>query len=432
MTLVRGLNLRYLWVDLLCLSQDYQVDLERGVKAMDRIYEQAWLTVIAADGKNANAGLPGIPGIETDNREERPALHEIKAGIHLGVFMTPDVRLKKTVYETRAYQEHSLLRRKLYFFDNEVVFRCNRRECFESYLDGVKREILGHELKVSRTFQGALEMHRPLADYADVLGHFTGRTLAYQHGTLQGLPIGAFDRFLFSGTNLCRHHGFPSYSFSGWIGRASFNNSDYSSKHWLNYWLNFRTWIIWYKRSPNGVLSLVWDPAANPSFPKSNPWFEAYRGRTQFEASLLEVDTTQTIPPHEPPSLTKLSPSCPLLQFYTAVIFLKLEDLNVLTSRATLIGRDIRVCGHIIVDSLEEKQFLATKGPVEVALLSESSGRPDLHLRGAAWCYSGSLRIARVAPEFRFDFYNVMIVERGKGLAERRGTYLERHRPSEL
>lgn len=58
--LVRRLGCRYLWVDAHCLLQNDNEDLDRGVNAMDRIYEFAWLTVVASCGHDANARLPGV------------------------------------------------------------------------------------------------------------------------------------------------------------------------------------------------------------------------------------------------------------------------------------------------------------------------------------------------------------------------------------
>ena len=99
-TLVQKLNLRYLWVDSLCLLQNGPEDLELGVGVMDQIYEHAWITIIAAHGHDADAGLPGIA---INHREKRPLLRKIKKGTYVGLLMDPDIRLKKTVYETRAW-----------------------------------------------------------------------------------------------------------------------------------------------------------------------------------------------------------------------------------------------------------------------------------------------------------------------------------------
>jgi len=72
---------RYLWVDALCLIQDDTEDLDRGVNAMDLIYERAWLTVVAACGHDANARLPGV---QNGTRKASRNTVEIKPGAEIG------------------------------------------------------------------------------------------------------------------------------------------------------------------------------------------------------------------------------------------------------------------------------------------------------------------------------------------------------------
>ena len=100
MNLVSRLGIRYLWVDSLCLVQDNSVDVREGLKAMGRIYEHASLTIVAASGDNANAGLPGV---RSGSRKRQDILREVQPGIHLGMFLSPDHLLKRSVYETRAW-----------------------------------------------------------------------------------------------------------------------------------------------------------------------------------------------------------------------------------------------------------------------------------------------------------------------------------------
>ena len=97
--LVRRLDARYLWVDTLCLVQNDPADLARGVNVMDEIYERSWLTIIAADGHNANAGLPGI---QEGSRFRRIATR-ITDDISMGVYERLDHLLESSVYASRAW-----------------------------------------------------------------------------------------------------------------------------------------------------------------------------------------------------------------------------------------------------------------------------------------------------------------------------------------
>ena len=59
-TTTAALNERYLWVDSLCILQDDDVDKLLFIPYMSSIYGAAEITIIAASGDNANAGLPGV------------------------------------------------------------------------------------------------------------------------------------------------------------------------------------------------------------------------------------------------------------------------------------------------------------------------------------------------------------------------------------
>jgi hypothetical protein len=98
--LVRGLGLRYLWVDALCLVQNDPRELEVGVDVMDRIYECSWLTIAAASGHNANAGLPGV---RQDSRRRRDLCREVLPGVRLGLEYSLNEVLMHSVYRTRAW-----------------------------------------------------------------------------------------------------------------------------------------------------------------------------------------------------------------------------------------------------------------------------------------------------------------------------------------
>jgi len=106
--LVDDLGIQYLWVDSLCLVQDDPADLHKGLRAMGRIYELAGLTIVAACGSDANAGLPGVGA---RRRRRSKVLREVRPGVHLGVIHSPDHLLKRSIYQTRAwtYVDSSLL-----------------------------------------------------------------------------------------------------------------------------------------------------------------------------------------------------------------------------------------------------------------------------------------------------------------------------------
>jgi hypothetical protein len=98
--LVRKLGVEYLWVDSLCLVQDDDEDIKQGVDAMDKIYSKAWLTIIAAHGIDADAGLPGISSI---SRVLDSSTVRVTEEASVGLFEDLDFSMDRTVYSTRAW-----------------------------------------------------------------------------------------------------------------------------------------------------------------------------------------------------------------------------------------------------------------------------------------------------------------------------------------
>jgi hypothetical protein len=58
--LVRTLHMRYLWVDALCILQDNVEEMQTQIKCMGYLFKCSFLTIAAAAGDDAWAGLPGV------------------------------------------------------------------------------------------------------------------------------------------------------------------------------------------------------------------------------------------------------------------------------------------------------------------------------------------------------------------------------------
>jgi len=63
MELTRLLGETYLWVDRLCIVQDDASTKSTQINAMAEIYANSYFTIVAAQGKDADAGLRGIAGV---------------------------------------------------------------------------------------------------------------------------------------------------------------------------------------------------------------------------------------------------------------------------------------------------------------------------------------------------------------------------------
>lgn len=260
----------------------------------------------------------------------------------------------------------------------------------------------------------AVYMNDPLTNYSTLLYHYTRRALTdpgdvlramagiirrmsekVKYRFIQGLPSGAFDIFITFTSYACilrRRKGFPSYSWCGWQGAI-----DVHIPHEENEWLS-KTWIIWYKRSQSGITNLVWDPAANDSFPFHDMSYIGYRRRHTFEPlAPLGFATTRTAPTETIHILDPVPPY-PVLQFWTLAVYMKLSHVDVFDGKCELVGKSGAKCGETLLDGFEDTDFFSSEEPFEFILLS-----------------------CAAEPKHRGGDYHVMLVEYNQGLAERRG-----------
>ena len=158
--LTRLLHIKYLWVDVLCLCQgktDLDIkDRQYQLGNMGRIYHEASLTIIAACGDNANAGLMGLRSPRIFEQQAVTVIQpsEDHSGAGLALVTTcnscpvwtgfrsehhpNDDGIDISVWGTRAWtvQERCLSRRCLIFTPDQVYWVCDGALfCEESYFE---------------------------------------------------------------------------------------------------------------------------------------------------------------------------------------------------------------------------------------------------------------------------------------------------------
>ena len=163
---------RYLWVDTLCIVQDDEDERAATIKVMHRIYEDGKLTIVAADGENANSGIPQRKGPFT----------AMVQGVRI-VRQEPRVDINQAPWNKRAwtYQEFHLSRRALIYMNGRIFFVC-RTKSFAPFLD-------------FQDFNAYSNLPRPLsslndrargaaAEYGARVEEYTTRELTYQEDIL--------------------------------------------------------------------------------------------------------------------------------------------------------------------------------------------------------------------------------------------------------
>ena len=141
MEVVRELGLRYLWADTLCIIQDDEGPSGSKMGAiakMDLVYSGAYLTILAATGTDAHAGLPGLwPG----TRGIPQPVEEILPGLRLAFKPKYQDYINYAVYTIQGdgrkyllivgsfkltavyrFQERQFTKRNLIFIGGQVVF----------------------------------------------------------------------------------------------------------------------------------------------------------------------------------------------------------------------------------------------------------------------------------------------------------------------
>jgi hypothetical protein len=172
MQLVEAVGERYLWVDALCIAQDNKKEWMPTLKSMDKIYEEAAFTIIAASGTNADAGLQGV----------RPASRNFNSitGVLDGIPLIQGKKildLGSTPWAKRGwtFQETILSRKRLIFANDRVFYRC----CFTMRGEDRPLDFLGNDYQVSKniTWGRVLDTMDLWDDYSGKVQEYTARTL---------------------------------------------------------------------------------------------------------------------------------------------------------------------------------------------------------------------------------------------------------------
>ncbi|KAK3366180.1 heterokaryon incompatibility protein-domain-containing protein [Lasiosphaeria ovina] len=409
MDVVRGLGLRYLWVDALCIVQDDADDRDKEISRMDAIYEGSVFTLVAASGTHADAGLAALHA-----RHDGPDFIEtIWPGVRMTALHDVQDILGSAKYGTRGwtFQEQILSSRILVFTDRMVYFHCH--DCTWSE-DSKADETPRQRTKIGgpRTVAPVVELaenswmlystyleqysQRELTDEGDrvsaMMGILQRIRRKLQCRLVHGLLDDAFEWSLHFDVDSCQRTPlFPSYSWAGWKGRVSMewpNGMELEPDDWdsdetgdASETLGSRggsdsaatelvaksTWIVWYERPPQGEPELITE---RDSLGERRRHIQGFKKALFTNRARLKNCNLQPTQPtlHLGHLQTQLPRHYSVLQFWTISVKLRLATFGVASAHlVNLLDRHGNWCGQL---RLPDDQKIQPGSTAELIVLS--------------------------------------------------------------
>ncbi|KAI1429858.1 HET-domain-containing protein [Xylaria sp. FL1777] len=354
MQATKGIGIRYLWVDALCIIQDegYSEKLPH-IKQMNRIYETAELVIVAMSGVDAGSGLPGV---RPWTRDVEQHIEQITPQLRLGLRTEYGNDSIGCVYSTRGwtFQETGFARRELVFTGGQAVFVCRYSNNWSEDRVVEDANVVAHEmLEFGGGEAGMWEGPDDIRSYEALVQNYADRTLTFSsdiHNAFAGIAQRMRDLL---GTDLChglppryfdwcllwdpmdrqtRRQGTPSWSWCGWEGGAFPRIWDWYSpktRH-IQRALKVRTWIIWYHRAAHDSADcrLVWDWRAEGKGGRKAKNFYGGEIRSRFSIDCSRTQPTErrlTGAPAYWPDILCDAPGSGFLQFWTVSVKFQLN-----------------------------------------------------------------------------------------------------------
>lgn len=187
-TVVKELQLRYLWVDQYCIDQADAEEKHNLIMHMDAVYQQAYFTIIAAYGQDLTAGLPGIS--ETMRRLA-------VCNTHRGRLVLPrnpveEVQENDWAHRGWTFQEALLSRRRLVFMRSQVYFQCREMHIGENWSFSLAQITIGkHDPMDELRMFAASGVGRRSREILDRINEYVCRKLTYSSDSLNAI-LGIF------------------------------------------------------------------------------------------------------------------------------------------------------------------------------------------------------------------------------------------------
>jgi hypothetical protein len=329
MLAVKNLGERYLWVDALCIMQDDKLEKAKVIGEMDLIYSRAELTLVAASGSDAEAGLPGLQP-RTRNVDVFEAKMSFKTTGKCKELVAarsrPTTIIDASKWNSRGwtYQERLFSRRMLIFTDEQMLYWCGKSSwCEDTVLETDNEHVHYEDTPLSRfsiqnnpsvPFMKQVEEVSKTSmfeEYSKIIAEFSRRDLSFEGDVLDafaallrsfkdsykpnpdplqyhfGLPSAWFELSLLwapltNSPGVRRRNAtyrnlsgepedapFPSWSWTGWVGRVHY-------KYPQNLEARTRSEIKWYTFDSAGSVSML--TSGEDSTHPLPSWFQSSSG----------------------------------------------------------------------------------------------------------------------------------------------------------
>lgn len=266
---VRALNIRYLWIDSLCIIQDSISDWEQEASTMSKVYQNSVCNIgaaVATDGRGGlfcsrNADLVDTPRFTHNNQNYR-----IK-------WMNLDITGAPLYRRGWVVQERWLCPRMLHFGAEQIFWECRIASASESVPDFTP---YSEDLISGKTGEGrALHETAPGAELIGVLA------------SSMGVPWNALIR-IYSETDLTFKTD-KMVAFSG-LARA-FNQYDPTDEYLAGMWKhNFVAQMLWHSfetQRYSTYIAPTWSWASTDGVVKPFPYYSHERSFTRQVSVML-------------------------------------------------------------------------------------------------------------------------------------------------
>ncbi|KAJ9609114.1 hypothetical protein H2200_006885 [Cladophialophora chaetospira] len=212
MEVVKGLKMRYLWVDRYCIPNT--PNKHKLIQNMGLVYEGAIATIAAIYGTHSDSGLPGI-----SLKRSTQCFAQTNAGTLISTLQHVSRHLSCSKYVTRGwtFQEAFLSRRCLFFTSEQIYFACKDSTRSEAVLlnsqtmSAPSRDNLAPGLM---TLQHQIDFRLAKssdASFHDYVREYTSRSLSYPEDGLKAFK-GMLARLEYRS-----YWGVPLVPDAGWV-----------------------------------------------------------------------------------------------------------------------------------------------------------------------------------------------------------------------